>query len=317
MKLQLWVEQIDDDDKKEYCGAQSKSADDKKKALERAVSDLDATIASTEESIAKLTDEMAALGAGIKALDKAVAEATEQRKEENAEFKAVMASDTAAKELLKFAKNRLNKFYAPKLYLPPAKAELSSEDRIFQSEGGSIPTAAPSGIAGTGIAVLAQVSAHSQNKEDSCDGYKKSDETSGVMAMIDLLIQDLDKEMTEAETEEKDAQSDYEAMLADSKAKRAADAKALTEKGATKADLDADLEAAKESKASKSSELAATLEYITSLHAECDWLLKNFDARRAARTGEIDSLVNAKAILSGADYSLIQTEKRAFMSRSQ
>merc|ERR1719336_999125 len=101
--------------------------------------------------------------------------------------------------------------------------------------------------------------------------------------MIDLLIQDLDKEMTEAETEEKDAQADYEAMLADSKAKRFADSKALTEKGANKADLDSDLEAAQASKESKSSELAATLEYIASLHAECDWLLQNFNARRAAR----------------------------------
>merc|ERR1719510_225498 len=287
----LKQEQGDDDSKKEYCAAQFDSTDDKKKALERSVSDLQTAISSAEGAIATVKDEIAALGAGIKALDKAVAEATEQRKDENAEFKALMASDSAAKELLKFAKNRLNKFYAPKLYLPPAKAELSTEDRIFQSEGGSIPTAPPSGIAGTGIAVLAEVSAHSQNKEDTCDGYKKSDETSGVMAMIDLLIRDLDKEMTEAETEEKDAQSDYEAMLADSKAKRAADSKALTEKGATKADLDGDLEASKASQASKSSELAATLEYIASLHAECDWLLKYFDSRKAARTGEIDSLV--------------------------
>merc|ERR1719492_338546 len=99
--------------------------------------------------------------------------------------------------------------------------------------------------------------------------------------MMELLIQDLVKEMAEADTEEKDAQADYEAMLADSKAKRAADSKALTEKGAAKASLDADVEAAKESKVSKSSELAATLEYIASLHAECDWLLKNFDARKA------------------------------------
>merc|ERR1719436_950257 len=114
--------------------------------------------------------------------------------------------------------------------------------------------------------------------------------------------------MTVAETEEKDAQADYEAMLADSKAKRAADSKALTQKGAAKADLDGDLEAAKASKASKSSELAATLEYIASLHAECDWLLKYWEARQAARTGEIDSLVKAKAILSGADYSLIQLQ---------
>merc|ERR1719510_129252 len=266
----LKQEQGDDDSKKEYCAEQFDSTDDKKKALERSVSDLEASIASAEGALATVKDEIAALGAGIKALDKAVAEATEQRKDENAEFKALMASDTAAKELLKFAKNRLNKFYAPKLYLPPANAELSSEDRIFQAEGGTIPTAPPSGIAGSGIAVLAEVSAHSQNKGDTCDGYKKSEETSGVMAMMNLLIQDLDKEMTEAETEEKDAQGDYEAMLADSKAKRAADAKALTEKSSTKADLEADLVTANAARDSTLSELAATHEYIASLHAECD-----------------------------------------------
>jgi len=36
------------------------------------------------------------------------------------------------------------------------------------------------------------------------------------------------------------------------------------------------------------------------------WLLKNFDARKAARSGEIDALGKAKAVLSGADYSLVQ-----------
>merc|ERR1719510_863835 len=164
----LKQEQGDDDSKKEYCAEQFDATDDKKKALERSVSDLGAAIASAEGSIATVKDEIAALGAGIKALDKAVAEATEQRKEENAEFKALMASNTAAKELLKFAKNRLNKFYNPKLYLPPAKAELSTEDRIYTSEGGSIPTAAAGGIAGTGIAVLAQVAVHSQDAEETC-----------------------------------------------------------------------------------------------------------------------------------------------------
>ena len=55
--------------------------------------------------------------AGIAALDKSVAEATEQRQTENVEFKALMSSNTAAKEIMKFAKNRLNKFYKSTLYL--------------------------------------------------------------------------------------------------------------------------------------------------------------------------------------------------------
>jgi len=42
---------------------------------------------------------------------------------------------------------------------------------------------------------------------------------------------------------------------------------------------------------------------IANLHGECDWLLKYFDVRKEARTGEIDSLKKAKDVLNGADYS--------------
>merc|ERR1719238_226017 len=126
----LKKEQVDDNNKKEYCNVQFDSLDDKKKALERSVSDAEKAIEDATESIATLTSEIEALAAGIKALDKSVAEATETRKSENEEYTALMASDTAAKELIGLAKNRLNKFYNPKLYKAPAKKELTDEDRI-------------------------------------------------------------------------------------------------------------------------------------------------------------------------------------------
>jgi len=81
-----------------------------------------------------------------------VAEATVNRKEENEDYTALMAGNTAAAQLLKYAKNRLNKFYNPKLYKPPPKRELTEEERIVVNNGGTLaPTAAPGGIAGTGI----------------------------------------------------------------------------------------------------------------------------------------------------------------------
>merc|ERR1711862_471508 len=135
---------------------------------------------------------------GIKELDKSVAEATEQRKADNADYKELMASDAAAKEILQFAKNRLNKFYNPKLYKPPPKRELSEEDRATLAAGGTLaPTAAPGGIAGTGVEVFADVSEHSQAKPppppEAPGAYqKKSEESGGVIAMIDLLVKDLD-----------------------------------------------------------------------------------------------------------------------------
>merc|ERR550534_455326 len=113
MVAELKTEQQDDTDKLEYCETSLDLADDKKKALERSVADLEKAIAKAKEMISTMTDEIAALTAGIVALDKSVAEATENRKAENEEFKALMAADTAAKELLMFAKNRLNQFYNP------------------------------------------------------------------------------------------------------------------------------------------------------------------------------------------------------------
>jgi len=87
----------------------------------------------------------------------------------------------------------LNKFYNPKMYKAPPKRELSEEDQITVNNGGTLaPTAAPGGIAGTGIG-LAQVAPAPPPAADM--SYKKSGESSnGVIAMIDLLIADIDKE---------------------------------------------------------------------------------------------------------------------------
>ena len=60
--------------------------------------------------------------------------------------------------------------------------------------------------------------------------------------MIGLLIADLDKEMTEAETQEKDSQADYEALMKESAEKRASDSKSLGDKQSAKADLEVELQ---------------------------------------------------------------------------
>jgi len=275
---ELKQDQINDDSKKEYCAAQFDISDDKKKVLEKSVADLDTSIVDAKDGIATTTDEISALQGGIKDLDGEVAEATENRKDENTEYTELMAGNAAAKELIQFAKNRLNKFYNPKLYKPPAE--------------------------------FAQVRAHRDAPPPppaSFDSYsKKSEESTGIISMMDALVADLDKEMTEAETEEKDAQADYEQMMKDSADKRAEDSKTLTDKESALADLESGLEQQTADLGSTKNELKATNQYIHALHLECDWLIKYFEMRKQARADEIDSLVKAKAVLSGADFSLVQ-----------
>merc|ERR1740123_2095580 len=266
----LGREQQDDDHKKEYCGQQFDFAEDKKKGLERDVSELERVIAQEEDGIAVLTGEIGSLNDGIQALDKAVAEATEQRREEHQAYTELIASDSAAKEVLAFAKNRLNKFYNPSLYLAPTKRQLSEDQRITLNLGGTLaPTNAPGGIAGTGITVLSQVSVHMHRKDapppppETFGAYaKKSGHATGVIEMIDLLIKNLDKEMTEAGTGEKDAQADYEQSMKDSAAKRSDDSQTLANKEAAKAAMEGDLETHKEQKRATTKELMATLKYV-------------------------------------------------------
>merc|ERR1719440_261925 len=120
------------------------------------------------------------------------------------------------------------------------------------------------------------------------------------------MIADLDKEIQEIEVEEKEAQKEYEQFMADSAAKRATDAKSIEDKESAKADLEAKLLKDGEEKAATMKEAMATHEYLADVHADCDWLLNNFEARKTARAGEIDAMTKAKAVLSGADYSLLQ-----------
>jgi len=302
----LKKEQVDDNDKKEYCENLIDQTEDKVKELELAVSDLEKAIADAKESIATLAEEIDALEDGIKALDKQVAEATEQRKEEHADNVETLTNDNAAKELIGIAKNRMNKFYNPKLYKAPPKRELTEEERIAVNMGGTLaPTAAPGGIAGTGVTALAQVAP--PPPPATWGAYqKKGEESNGAIAMMDMMIADLDKEIQEIEVEEKEGQAEYEQFMKDSAEKRALDAKSIEDKEGAKADLEAKLLKDEESKKVTMTEAMATHQFLADVHADCDWLLSNFETRKTARAGEIDALSKAKAVLSGADYSLLQ-----------
>jgi len=315
----LGREQVDDDDKKAYCEANLDKAEDEKKALDNTIADLEKAIEADKDSIAKLASEISALISGIKALDKSVSEATENRKAENAEYKSTMAADKAAKELIGLAKNRMMQFYNPDLYTPAPKIELSREQRIAVNMGSeAAPTVAPSGIAGTGITYFAQVSSHSAARDlvapppppETWGAYqKKGQEHNGVTAMMDLLIADLDKEMQTMGVDEKNAQSEYETFMADSQEKRALDSKSVADKEGMKAAAEARVQKLGAEHKATVKEAYGTATTIKDLHLECDWLLGSYEARKEARAGEVDSLKKAKAVLSGADYSLLQAAR--------
>merc|ERR1719386_537549 len=130
----------------------------------------------------------------------------------------------AAMELVDKAKGRLEKFYGGAALV---QQQATSESSLFQ---------APS---------FAQVRAHARARSDmEVDDDDTETETqsqrqkSGVIAMMDQIIRDLEMGMKDSENTEKTAQKDYGELMTESQETRAQDVKSITDKSAAKADLE-------------------------------------------------------------------------------
>merc|ERR1719473_525033 len=144
-------------------------------------------------------------------------------------------------------------------------------------------------IEGTTQAVFVQL-AHKASPPpppETWGAYQKKDgKSNGVIALLDNLIKELKDEFTEAKHDEETSQKTYVKLMSDSQASRAQMAESITTKEAAKADLDEKVESTKELKRSQEAELMNTNGYISQLHSSCDFLVANYDLRKAARTNE-------------------------------
>eukprot|EP00933_Yihiella_yeosuensis_P047775 TRINITY_DN436_c0_g3_i1.p1 TRINITY_DN436_c0_g3~~TRINITY_DN436_c0_g3_i1.p1 ORF type:complete len:693 (-),score=246.54 TRINITY_DN436_c0_g3_i1:154-2232(-) len=274
----LKTEQKDDDDKKDYCAKQFFETEKKVKVLDRKIANLHESIDEKKMEVAALEPEIAEIQKGIEKLDKAVEEATQQRKLENEELNALATSNAQAKDLLTLAKNRMNKFYHPELVPTTTAAPAEEEESFFQVE----------------------VRAHKQAPETY--GEHKTQEGAGntIVTMLKTIMNDLDAEVAEAEHEDKASQKLYEELLEDSKAKRAADEQSIATKQRVKAEADTAMITHNSSVKAESAELTNVKAYDAELHKDCDWLNKNYEVRKKARAGERETLVESKAVLAGA-----------------
>merc|ERR1719197_73815 len=225
-------EQVADDKQDVWCLAELDKAKEEAKATEGDIGDLAAGIDSQRDSIATTATEIEDLKKGLEQLDKDVAEATEQRKDEHEEYIDTAAGNQAAVELLGMAKNRLNKFYNPTLYKEPepkAEEEFFPQIAVRRADPGAPP--------------------------ETFGEYKKSESSSGVINMIDEMIQEMKDEMAESKRDEEEAQKDYEETMNDSATKRADDSKLMVTKEGEKAEQTSKLEDLKEAKRTKKDQL--------------------------------------------------------------
>merc|ERR1719473_282903 len=114
MVVLLGKQQTEDDNAVELCKEEFDKAEDEEKAAKTKLGQLQAVLTEETDTISGLMEEISVLKKSIQELDYAVAQATEQRKEEHAEYIEAVQMNEAAIGLVGKAKAKLEKFYAPK-----------------------------------------------------------------------------------------------------------------------------------------------------------------------------------------------------------
>jgi len=129
----------------------------------------------------------------------------------------------------------------------------------------------------------------------------RSDESGGIIAILGMIKEDLEKEVLTTRKEDASAQVNYEK---DSQALR----KSLNAYIDSKVNLEKELADTKEKiadleqyKGEKSNDLTEEKKTESALQTDCAWVASHFESRRTKRKAEIAGLIEAKNYLAGVD----------------
>jgi len=230
--------------------------------------DEDAKVTELTGQLEALTNELADLATQVKEAHIALKQAGETRKKENHEFQQVVADQRATIAILNKALDRLKSFYADSLL------------SVKQEPGAAAPPPPAAGKA-----------------------FKKNGMSGGVMQMLAKIIQDAETADQEAVGGEQKSQQAYAGFVANTNEMLDSYEKSIAGKTEAKDKATADKLDTGVSLASTETAIDDLKSENKAMHLSCDYLLKNFGVRQTARQEEIEAIGEAKAILSGADFS--------------
>merc|ERR1719359_1794295 len=238
-------------------------------ATEDTIKDLTTKINDFASAIDTLEKEIAGLKAEILETTIELQRSAELRVKANKEFQSAVADQRATQAILKKALDRLSKFYAEQF------VQLKATNKHTKQEPGAAAPPPPQGFS----------------------EYKSNEGSGSVMTMIEGIITDAKELDTETIKGEQETQSAYESFVKESYAAIEAAQRSVTNKIEEKAQAEVSKTAAEGDKADADSTAEALAKTKADLHLSCDFVMENFEAREAARKGEIKGLQNTMAQL--------------------
>jgi len=243
------------------------------------IEDVESEIKKTEKKMEHLgrekkgkQDDLDKTKDEIKASKKDLADMLDMRNKEHAEFVRALQMDAEAVSLIEMAVVRLSKYYKEnKIPLGFVQAPEYSQD----------PDKAP------------------ETTFSGADAHQS--ESTGIVSILSMIKEDLQKEMKEGKADEAKAQAEYEKQSG--ALQESLDAQKATKVSLEKeiAGLDDSIASAESYKNEKKDDLDAEEDMKKSLKTDCEWVKTHFDSRRDARKQEMAGLVEAKNFLAGVE----------------
>jgi len=262
MMTTLREEEQEDIEHRDRCEGKQNSNKNSKADAEHEISKAKAEIKRLEQAIKDKEDEIKEIEASMKATKKTQEDITKTREKETAAFTKAQKADEDAVVLLDKAKDALASSYSKGAFL--------------------------------------QVRGDPPNAGFESGDYKGSaGEARGVIGILDMLQEDIRKEIKSQGQDEIDAQTDYEKdMTALTRNYRASEKAKVGAEGEL-ADLKSDKQDQTEAKDAAQGDLDDEDKLAKAIATDCDWVESHFEKRRKKRKAEIDGLTDAKDFLAG------------------
>jgi predicted nucleic acid-binding Zn-ribbon protein len=264
MIANLRAEEKADIEHKDWCESEKSAAAAKNENLEYDKDQLAKKLERAEEQKKVLEDEVIATDSEKTDTIAAMNASLATRNEENEAFKQALKDDADAVKLIGMALESLSRVYGL-IQQPEYKENPDTAPETFEGEYGG-----------------------------------RQSEGGGILAILSMIKEDIEKEMKTASKEEAEALEAYTKEAKDS----AATVKALEEKlvslGQDIASKMKEIAALDGVLEDKSNSKTATDDYLEELKPNCDWVDTHFDSRMSARKAEMEGLQKAKAVLAGA-----------------
>jgi len=241
-------------------------------------------ITADKQKIAELTAEIEEKTQQVKDIKAELKEMTEIREKENAEWKTSDHDDKAAKDLVLQSKEVLAKFYLENGLMLAQKNKAGAKRQTpFVSAAGEAPPPPP------------------PTWEAPYGG--KTDEQQGIVAVLEMIAEDIQKDIQKAKDEEDASESLFQKSKAAMDAEVGALETSISELEGVKAEKESDVEENKSDRLGKKGELSVVLKRIEDSNPGCDYFSINYPLRVKNRQIEVDGLTKAKIILSGGEFT--------------